>query len=78
MYSLPLPLNVFEVGNITEYMTSKGNIAKDLAGSICIVVCMSWIEGARKIAHVFELNSVANLWEESGIVGHALGLAGTV
>ena len=40
MYSLPLPLKVFEVGNITEYMTSKGNIAKDLAGSSCIVICM--------------------------------------
>ena len=40
MYSLPLPLKVFEVGNMTEYMTSKGNIAKDLAGSSCIVICM--------------------------------------
>ena len=41
MYSLPLPLKVFEVGNMTEYMTSQGNIAKDLAGSSSIVICMS-------------------------------------
>ena len=41
MYSLPLPLKVFEVSNMTEYMTSQGNIAKDLAGSSSIVICMS-------------------------------------
>ena len=41
----------------------------------CIVLYVMWIEKARKIAHLFRLNPVANLWEELGEVGEGLEVA---